>query len=84
MKITDVTVQLVQSDDGRKWTHVRVFTDEGITGHRRGDVQPQGVRRRGDGPGAARTASSDAIRSRPSRSTWTCTPMAEPAIAPAA
>ena len=28
MKITDVTVQLVQSDDGRKWTHVRVHTDE--------------------------------------------------------
>ena len=32
MKITDVTVQLVQSDDGRKWTHVRVFTDEGVSG----------------------------------------------------
>jgi galactonate dehydratase len=32
MKITDVTVQLVQSDDGRKWTHVRIFTDEGVTG----------------------------------------------------
>ena len=32
MKITDVTVQLVQSDCGRKWTHVRVHTDEGITG----------------------------------------------------
>ena len=32
MKITDITVQLVQSDCGRKWTNVRVFTDEGITG----------------------------------------------------
>ena len=32
MRITDVTVQLVQSDDGRKWTHVRVFTDEGVWG----------------------------------------------------
>jgi galactonate dehydratase len=32
MKITDVTVQLVQSDCGRKWTHVHVHTDEGITG----------------------------------------------------
>lgn len=32
MKITDVTVQLVQSDDGRKWTHVRIHTDEGLTG----------------------------------------------------
>ena len=32
MKITGVTVQLVQSDDGRKWTHVRVATDEGVTG----------------------------------------------------
>jgi galactonate dehydratase len=32
MKITDVTVQLVQSDDGRKWTNVRVHTDEGISG----------------------------------------------------
>ena len=32
MKITDVTVQLVQSDCGRKWTHVRVHTDEGLTG----------------------------------------------------
>jgi L-alanine-DL-glutamate epimerase-like enolase superfamily enzyme len=32
MKITDVTVQLVQSACGRKWTHVRVHTDEGITG----------------------------------------------------
>jgi galactonate dehydratase len=32
VKITQVTVQLVQSDDGRKWTHVRVFTDEGVTG----------------------------------------------------
>ena len=32
MRITDVTVQLVQSDCGRKWTHVRVHTDEGITG----------------------------------------------------
>jgi galactonate dehydratase len=32
MKVTDVAVQLVQSDDGRKWTHVVVSTDEGITG----------------------------------------------------
>ncbi len=32
MKITDVTTQLVQSDCGRKWTHVYVHTDEGITG----------------------------------------------------
>jgi galactonate dehydratase len=32
MKITDVTVQLVQSDCGRKWTHVYVYTDEGIIG----------------------------------------------------
>ncbi len=32
MKITDVTVQLVQSDCGRKWTNVRVHTDEGLTG----------------------------------------------------
>ena len=32
MKITDVTVQLVQSDCGRKWTHVHVHTDEGISG----------------------------------------------------
>ena len=32
MRITDVTVQLVQSDCGRKWTHIRVHTDEGLTG----------------------------------------------------
>lgn len=32
VRITDVTVQLVQSDDGRKWTNVRVATDEGVTG----------------------------------------------------
>ena len=32
MKITDVTVQLVQSDDGRRWTHVLVDTNEGLTG----------------------------------------------------
>jgi galactonate dehydratase len=32
MRITDVTVELIQSDDGRKWTHVRVHTDEGVTG----------------------------------------------------
>ena len=32
MRVTDVTVQLVQSDCGRKWTHVRVHTDEGLTG----------------------------------------------------
>ncbi len=32
MKITDVTVQLVQSDCGRKWTHVWVHTDEGLSG----------------------------------------------------
>jgi galactonate dehydratase len=32
MRITDVTVQLVQSACGRKWTHVLVQTDEGLTG----------------------------------------------------
>ena len=32
MKITDITVQLVQSDCGRKWTHVHVHTDEGLSG----------------------------------------------------
>lgn len=33
MKITDVTVQLVDSgNQRRKWTHVRVETDEGIVG----------------------------------------------------
>ncbi len=32
MRITDVSVQLVQSDDGRKWTHVLIDTDEGIRG----------------------------------------------------
>lgn len=32
MRITSVSVQLVQSDDGRKWTHVRVATDEGMVG----------------------------------------------------
>ncbi|MBV7333493.1 mandelate racemase/muconate lactonizing enzyme family protein [Chloroflexi bacterium TSY] len=32
MKITDVTVQLVQSDCGHKWTNVRVYTDAGIVG----------------------------------------------------
>ena len=32
MKITDVTVQLVQSACGRKWTLVRVHTDEGLCG----------------------------------------------------
>ena len=32
MKITDLQVQLVQSDCGRKWTHVYVHTDAGITG----------------------------------------------------
>ena len=32
MKITDIRVQLVQSDCGRKWTHVYVYTDEGIIG----------------------------------------------------
>jgi galactonate dehydratase len=32
MLITDVTVQLVQSACGRKWTHVYVHTDEGLTG----------------------------------------------------
>ncbi len=32
MKITDITVQLVQSDCGRRWTHVYVHTDEGLTG----------------------------------------------------
>ena len=32
VKITDITTQLVQSDCGRKWTHVRIHTDEGIVG----------------------------------------------------
>ena len=32
MKITDVKVQLIQSDCGRKWTHVYIHTDEGLTG----------------------------------------------------
>ena len=32
MKITDITVELVQSDCGRKWTHVHVHTDEGLSG----------------------------------------------------
>jgi galactonate dehydratase len=32
MKITDITTQLVQSDCGRKWTHVIIHTDDGITG----------------------------------------------------
>ena len=32
MKIVDVTVQLVRSDCGRTWTHVRVHTDEGLSG----------------------------------------------------
>ena len=32
MKITDITVRLVQSDCGRKWTLVSVHTDEGLTG----------------------------------------------------
>lgn len=32
MKITDVTVKLVQSDCGRRWTLVYVQTDEGLTG----------------------------------------------------
>ena len=32
MKITDITVELVQSDCGRKWTHVHVHTDEGLRG----------------------------------------------------
>lgn len=32
MKVTAIDVQLVQSDDGRKWTNVLVSTDEGITG----------------------------------------------------
>lgn len=32
MQITQVSVQLVQSDCGRKWTHVRVYTDEGVVG----------------------------------------------------
>ncbi len=32
MPIRDVSVQLVQSDCGRKWTHVRVHTAEGLTG----------------------------------------------------
>jgi galactonate dehydratase len=32
MKVTSIEVQLVQSDDGRKWTHVLVSTDEGVSG----------------------------------------------------
>lgn len=32
MKITDVRVQLIQSDCGRKWTHVHIHTDEGLSG----------------------------------------------------
>jgi galactonate dehydratase len=32
MKITDVTVQLVQTDGGRKWTHVWIHTDEDLKG----------------------------------------------------
>ncbi len=32
LPIRDITVQLVQSDCGRKWTHVRVHTGEGLTG----------------------------------------------------
>lgn len=32
MKVTAIDVQLVQSDDGRKWTHVIVSTDAGIRG----------------------------------------------------
>ncbi|MDP6119024.1 MAG: mandelate racemase/muconate lactonizing enzyme family protein [Planctomycetota bacterium] len=32
MKITDISVDLIQSDCGRKWTHVHLQTDEGITG----------------------------------------------------
>ena len=32
MKVTDIQVQLVQSDCGRKWTNVYVLTDEGIVG----------------------------------------------------
>ena len=32
LPIRDVTVQLVQSDCGRKWTHVHVHTAEGLTG----------------------------------------------------
>jgi len=32
MQITDVTVRLVQSDCGRKWTLVQVYTDAGIVG----------------------------------------------------
>ena len=32
LPIRDVTVQLVQSDCGRKWTHVQVHTADGLTG----------------------------------------------------
>jgi len=32
MKITSIETQLVQSDCGRRWTHVLVHTDEGLTG----------------------------------------------------
>ena len=32
LRITDVSVQLVQSDCGRKWTHIRIHTNEGLTG----------------------------------------------------
>ena len=32
LPIRDITVQLVQSDCGRKWTHVHVHTQQGLTG----------------------------------------------------
>ena len=32
LPIRDISVQLVQSDCGRKWTHVRVHTKDGLTG----------------------------------------------------
>ena len=32
MRIAGVEVQLVQSDDGRRWTHVLVATDDGVIG----------------------------------------------------
>ena len=32
LPVRDITVQLVQSDCGRKWTHVRVHSSEGLSG----------------------------------------------------
>ena len=32
MKITDISVQLIQSNNGRQWTHILVHTDDGLVG----------------------------------------------------